>query len=116
MKNFVFNKQETKLIPISIDNCVYQARADVKTLKAVERYTKSMKPLIRRLHGNMGDADVRKLNREVARNTEICLDTILGRGTYLKIFANRSLDFTEQCNLMTFIFEQVSEALNEYPA
>lgn len=107
MKNFTFKKQEIKMIPISIDNHVYHTKADVRTLKAIECYMRSMKPLIKRLHGNLGDTDVQKLNQDVARITERCLDTLFGKGTYFKVFAHRSLDFTEHCDLMSFVFEQV---------
>lgn len=111
MKNFAFEKQEIKTIPVSIENRVYQVKIDVKTWKAIEYYTTSMKPLIKKLHDNMSDMDIRKLNQDVARITERCLNDVFGKGAYVKIFANRPLNFADQCNLMSFLFEQMKEAL-----
>ncbi len=110
MENFTFEKQEIKKIPISIDSRIYQAKADLKTIKAIEQYSNDLKPLIKKLHNNMNYTEVRKINQNVMRITKRCLDTIFGKGAYYKIFANRAIDFTEHCNLMSFVFDQIKES------
>ncbi len=117
MKNFAFEKQEIKTVPVSIENHVYCVKASIRSVKAIEQYTKNMKPLIKSLTSeSMSKKQEKELRQSVARITERCLDALVGKGTYYKIFADRAIDIAEHCNLMSFVFDQIKESASEYTA
>ena len=117
MKNFTFEKQEIRTVPISIENRVYQIKANIKSVKAIKRYTQILEPLIKQLsNDHMSKEQETNLSQKIANITERCLDTLVGKGTYYKIFGNRAIDIAEHCNLMSFVFEQIKERASEYTA
>lgn len=113
MKDFAFEDKKIKKRQISIRGKKYYIRYDVKTMKAIERYTLSMTPIIKKMESK-NVKDMIGVNIDVSRITKRFLDDTLGKHAYDNIFLDRPMDIEEHCRVVQFIFEEIAK--NEYTA
>lgn len=116
MNKFTFDKKEPKVLKMEINGKIYKLYPYTLTVKkAAERFTKCQEPMVKALNKKMSQKELDKL---VIQSCNLVRDTVnrmLGKGSYERIFAGRTVDFKEHQDLMTFIFNEITAFCKENP-
>lgn len=109
MNKFTFDKKEQKLLTVEIEGKVFRFNPHTLVVKmASEKFVKCQEPLINKMKKK--NLSKKELDDVVIRSCSLVRETvnnILGKGAYEKIFKNRTVDFYDHQNLITFLFNEI---------
>ena len=105
MSKFEFKNQEKpELLKLQINGRNYSFNPlSLSVKRASEKFLKGQKVLMRQSQEEISDIVYKCC--DLVRET---IDLILGNGAYEKIFGGRTMDFEENQELVTFIFQEIA--------
>lgn len=110
MSKFTFDKKEPVLLTLEIDGKEYHFNPHTLGVKvASERFVKCQQPLVNTIKNKK--VTQKELESLVIKSCTLVKETvnsIIGKGTYEKIFAGRTVDFVEHQKLMSYLFEEIA--------
>lgn len=117
MNKFSFDKKEPKLLKIQIEGHKFAFNPYTLTVKkAAERFTKCQEPLVNRIKKkNVSKKDTEDIVFKSCILVKETVNSILGKGSYEKIFGGRTVDFLEHQQLIAFLFEEITKFSKENP-
>lgn len=117
MKQFKLEERKAELLTLEIQGKTYSFNPKSLVVQtAVEKFNTCQQPLIKKLEkGNMSKEELNKAAIQSCRLVQETVNKILGKNTYEKMFAKRSIDFEENQQLMIFIFQAITEFYHEHP-
>lgn len=108
---FTFDKKEQKLLTVEIEGKKFTFNPHTLTVtKASERFTKCQQPLINKMKAK--GLTQKELDDMVIKSCTLVKETInsiLGKGSYERIFAGRTVDFEEHHKLVIYVFEEITQ-------
>lgn len=111
MNKFTFDKKEQRLLVVEIEGKKFSFNPlALNVAKASERFVKCQQPFVNKLkEKNIAKKDLDQLVIKSCTLVRETVNSILGKGAYERIFANRTVNFEEHQNLMTYLFEEITE-------
>lgn len=117
MNKFTFDKKEQKLLTVEINGKRFSFNPyQLSVTKASERFTKCQQPLVNRIKSkNLTKKDLEDIVLKSCSLVRETVNSILGKGSYEKIFAGRTVDFDEHQKLIIYLFEEITEYVKANP-
>lgn len=116
MRKFEFsNNVKPKLLTLDIEGNVFTFNPNtLKVTKAAEKYTIVSTPLINRLQkGKLDNDELTQIVIKSCKQVEEAIDDILGDEAYIKIFGGRTVDFEDHQELLTYVFNAITDYARE---
>lgn len=111
MSKFEFKKNEKpELLKLEINGKNYSFNPlSLSVKRASEKFLKGQKVLMRKSKKeNLKQEEVSEIVYKSCDLVRETIDLILGTGVYEKIFGGRTMDFEENQELITFIFQEIA--------
>lgn len=116
MNKFTFDKKEPKLLKVEVNGKVFQFNPyTLAVSKASEKFVKCQEPIIKKLEDKPSKKDLDDLVIKSCSLVRETVNQILGKGAYEKIFAGRTVDFTEHQKLIEFLFTEITTHCKNNP-
>ncbi|MBS6374709.1 MAG: hypothetical protein KH431_08920 [Erysipelotrichaceae bacterium] len=111
MSKFEFKNQEKpELLKLQINGRNYSFNPlSLSVKRASEKFLKGQKVLMRQSKKeNLKQEEISDIVYKCCDLVRETIDLILGNGAYEKIFGGRTMDFEENQELVTFIFQEIA--------
>ena len=117
MSKFTFDKKEQKLLVVEIEGKRFSFNPYTLTVKkAQEKFVKCNEVLINRSKKkNLTQQEIERIVIDSCSLVKDTINSILGKGSYERIFKGRTIDFYEHQNLISFLFEEIITFCKENP-
>lgn len=116
MNKFIFDKKEQKLLQVEIANKQFSLNPyTLAVKKATEKFVKCQKPLIEKISKRPSEKELDRIIIQSCSLVRETINQILGKGSYERIFAGRTLDFNEHQKLIEFLFNEIADFCKHNP-
>lgn len=110
MNKFTFDKKKPKLLSIEIDEKTFHINPyTLAVQRASDKFIKCQEPLIQKLKNQPTKKEMEELIVTSCSLVRDTINQILGKNAYDKLFAGRTLDFSEHQKLIEFLFQEIAE-------
>lgn len=116
MNKFIFDKKEQRQLQVDINDRVYTLNPyTLAVKKASEKFVKCQQPIINKIKQHPSEEELDRIIVQSCSLVRETMNQILGKGSYEKIFAGRTLDFEEHQKLIEFLFNEIAEFCKQNP-
>ena len=110
MKGFKFKENKAKVLTLEIEGKKYTFIPNTYEVRnAIEFFNKRNNQIRGKLSKKLSNKELAAINLKTINLCESTVNAILGKGTYRKIFKGRPVSIEENEELLTYIFESITE-------
>lgn len=116
MNTFTFDKKDQKLLEVEINEKIFALNPyTLAVKKASEKFVNCQQPLIDRIRKKPSEEELDHIIIQSCSLVRETINQVLGKGAYDRIFAGRTLDFSEHQKVIEFLFNEIAEFCKQNP-